>query len=541
MRHLVNNHDELWDYEKPAEESLKRIKLDKKVLKVLIGTDLVVEGMGSIDCKFCRKTFRTLDELVTHVMFDHPPVAYSAYQSGGLYLSSEFLTNNGYVENFEKYCVDCDNVESLVVKEHCKVRSDSARENWEDIDSEEEWEVEVKVKAESRPEEIRETERKGNKSGEPRCFEEIEVLREGTEEVIDLYESCEDGSMEIGRFGDTSLEAKVVEELYGCEKCGDAFDTKSDLEDHMETYHEGSECCMFCPFKGSKMDIVVHLSRDCEMDEARERMVSEPEPEEICRKRGDVFGRAAGLQTHVERYHGGYEERFHDEERFHYEERFHHEERSCDKERIYDEERIHAGESINDGVRIHDDSDEKVCDEERTPDEERTHAGESINSGERIHDASNEKVKDEIYNCNECGHKFKETQMLNMHKDLHHEGKEKCSFCSFVGRKADLWKHIANDCGILGYEKETEVCSGVDNCKNISGTIKSLDEHDDIRLEFVSLDENEDLREEVVSLDEHKEITGTKLQLQRIPMTLKKIKVQRLQCSIQNQMLLKVS
>ena len=242
---------------------------------------------------------------MTHVMFDHPPVAYSAYQSGGLYLSSDFLTKNGYVLNFEKYCVDRDNVESLVVKEHCKVRSDSARENWEDIDSEEEWEVEVKVKAESRSEEIRETERKGNKSGEPRCFEEIEVLREGTEEVMDLYESCEDGSMEIGRFGDTSLEAKVVEELYACEKCGDAFDTKADLEDHMETYHEGSECCMFCPFKGSKMDIVVHLSRDCEMDEDGERMVSEPEPEEICRKRGDVFGRAAGLQTHVERYHGG--------------------------------------------------------------------------------------------------------------------------------------------------------------------------------------------------------------------------------------------
>ena len=56
VRHLVNNHDELWDYEKPAEESLKRIKLDKKVLKDLIGTDLVAEGMGSIDCKFCRKT-----------------------------------------------------------------------------------------------------------------------------------------------------------------------------------------------------------------------------------------------------------------------------------------------------------------------------------------------------------------------------------------------------------------------------------------------------------------------------------------------------
>ena len=39
-------------------------------------------------------------------------------------------------------------------------------------------------------------------------------------EVMGLYESCEDGSMKIDRFGDTSLEAKVMEELYDFEKCG---------------------------------------------------------------------------------------------------------------------------------------------------------------------------------------------------------------------------------------------------------------------------------------------------------------------------------
>ena len=33
VRHLVNKHDQLWDYEKRAEESLKCIKLDKKLLR----------------------------------------------------------------------------------------------------------------------------------------------------------------------------------------------------------------------------------------------------------------------------------------------------------------------------------------------------------------------------------------------------------------------------------------------------------------------------------------------------------------------------
>ena len=74
VRHLANDHDETWDYEKPAEESLKCLKLDKKLLKVLIASDVVTE-VGSIECKFCRKKFRTLDGITVHIMFDHPAVA----------------------------------------------------------------------------------------------------------------------------------------------------------------------------------------------------------------------------------------------------------------------------------------------------------------------------------------------------------------------------------------------------------------------------------------------------------------------------------
>ena len=39
VRHMVNEHDQLWNYEKQAEESLRRIKLDKRILKDLIGGD----------------------------------------------------------------------------------------------------------------------------------------------------------------------------------------------------------------------------------------------------------------------------------------------------------------------------------------------------------------------------------------------------------------------------------------------------------------------------------------------------------------------
>ena len=55
VRHQVNEHDELWNYEKVAEESLKRIKLDKKVLKDLIRSKNTIKEGGSINCKFCKK------------------------------------------------------------------------------------------------------------------------------------------------------------------------------------------------------------------------------------------------------------------------------------------------------------------------------------------------------------------------------------------------------------------------------------------------------------------------------------------------------
>ena len=58
VRHLVNDHDELWDYEKTYENALKRIKIDKNLLEELgqFRNFSISEG-EIIECKFCDKYF----------------------------------------------------------------------------------------------------------------------------------------------------------------------------------------------------------------------------------------------------------------------------------------------------------------------------------------------------------------------------------------------------------------------------------------------------------------------------------------------------
>ena len=145
VRHLVNEHDQLWNYEKPVEESLKCIKLDKKLLRDINGKQLASPGSGSIKCKFCEKSFRILDGLAQHVMFDHPPVAVSAYKYGGIYLSAEFLAEN-FVENFEEYCRSQSNGRSQ--EQHLNHKCEEGwfvkpglSDDWEEIDSADEWEL----------------------------------------------------------------------------------------------------------------------------------------------------------------------------------------------------------------------------------------------------------------------------------------------------------------------------------------------------------------------------------------------------------------
>ena len=85
-----------------------------------------------------------------------------------------------------------------------------------------------------------------------------------------------------------------------------------------------------------------------------------------------------------------------------------------------------------------------------------------------------------------------------------HEGKEKCCFCSYVGNKGDLCDHIANVCEILGYGKEIDVCSEVDNDIDTLEEVKSFDEHIT----------NED-EEEAVAEDERTEIAILDSELKR--------------------------
>ena len=72
VRHLVNNHDALWDYEKPYEESLKQIKIDENFLEELRDFRNVSISEGErIECKFCIKHFDDLDLILAHVMVEH--------------------------------------------------------------------------------------------------------------------------------------------------------------------------------------------------------------------------------------------------------------------------------------------------------------------------------------------------------------------------------------------------------------------------------------------------------------------------------------
>ena len=53
---------------------------------------------------------------------------------------SEFLIENRFVENFDEYCYNQKNNERSVVG-NFRIRSDSISKHWEDIDSDNEWEI----------------------------------------------------------------------------------------------------------------------------------------------------------------------------------------------------------------------------------------------------------------------------------------------------------------------------------------------------------------------------------------------------------------
>ena len=67
---------------------------------------------------------------------------------------------------------------------------------------------------------------------------------------------------------------------------------------HVRRYHETEESCMFFNFRGSQMDLINHLSDNCEID--KEQRVSEPE--ENCKECDYVLDTNDDLRTHVEDY-----------------------------------------------------------------------------------------------------------------------------------------------------------------------------------------------------------------------------------------------
>ena len=96
VKHLVNEHDELWDYQKTYPEALKRIKIDGELLEELrICRNFSIHEGENLECKFCGKYFDNLDILLAHVMVDHSELFQIQVQkSNGLYLPAKFLFNS---------------------------------------------------------------------------------------------------------------------------------------------------------------------------------------------------------------------------------------------------------------------------------------------------------------------------------------------------------------------------------------------------------------------------------------------------------------
>jgi uncharacterized C2H2 Zn-finger protein len=86
----------------------------------------------------------------------------------------------------------------------------------------------------------------------------MEVLREDTEVARDFVELYKEKRIEMLRLRDAS-EDTVMEELYVCDECGDVFGLEDDLKTHVKKFHEEYDSCLFCPFRGSKMDCIAHL------------------------------------------------------------------------------------------------------------------------------------------------------------------------------------------------------------------------------------------------------------------------------------------
>ena len=430
VRHLINHHDQMWDYEKPAEESLRCIKLDKKLLKNLTGSDLIKPGGGSINCKFCGKSFRILDGIAQHVMFNHPAVAVSAYQHGGLYLSAEFLSENKFVDHFEEYCRSYNCLETTSVGESSKAWNGLSGD-LEEIESEDEWEIEEKCENdfEEEPKEsevTRENPDSDSRESGEESNEETEVFREDLDQARDICESRNQGSFEVSRLLDVSLKDITDAELQSCDKCGEVYNTEENLKNHLARYHETEERCMFCSFRGSQMDLIDHLASDCDIDEDKKQRVSELE--KTCKECCYVLDTVDDLRTHVEEYHEGSE--------------------NC-----------------------------MFCPFTGSKVDLVAHLSSDCEVGEARERIVNKPENEE--SCHKCGDVFGTVEDLKTHVKRYHEGYESCMFCQFKGSKMDLVAHLSRGCETEA-DVEHEVSEPANTCKECGKSVNpevALEEH----------------------------------------------------------------
>jgi len=273
VRHLVNEHDELWDYNRIYEESLRTIKLDKEVMDELV-RDIVMCEEGSygrkqegenIKCNSCGKYFRNLDTLLTHMMAVHEEVSAKVNMTGGLYLDSVFFFNNEFVkdehgesEDDEEY----ENDEYADEESHNEVYvservSRIVSNYYEDIESEEEFEEDDLNFINARAKE---------KIKEDTSDKVISIsdIMESDSERHDGYLVSDQQCSEYKEFTCEDL-GRVSQEIgFKCDKCDIMFDDGSDLKEHVNRYHIVMTQCIFCHYQASLVEVLKHMEESCE-------------------------------------------------------------------------------------------------------------------------------------------------------------------------------------------------------------------------------------------------------------------------------------
>ena len=354
VRHLCNEHDELWDYEKTYKEALKRIKVDLSILREISESQTIhfVEEGGEIECRFCGKHFSDLDGLLEHAMYVHDATFWNGIKrSHGLFLNPEFLFKNGFVEDEDTDGEDnqTDIKEDVEVDATASEVKEYRNDYYDDIDSDEEW---------CYSDELSENISESNERP-------IDVLESDSEEFVSSPDSCSEKS------------EKDLEES-----------NDKDLEEPLDLVNE--EDRWLRPRRKINYGDDSSDSSDDIMDDVTDE-------EEL-----EVF-----------------------------------------RNDFEDNNEVNVSELRDARVSDGDDADKVETDFEKD---------------------------EELLYCEQCDECLDQWASLEAHMLGHHTRTEKCRYCSFQGRRTELFQHVSCFCEGLGFK----YCEESENVKN---NMKCLDLH----------------------------------------------------------------